>query len=393
MIPNFYPSYAYGGTVRVCYELSRELTNKGHEVIVFTSDSLDESHRITQKVLEIDKILVYYFRNISNWLAWHRISTNFGVFLKARKEIKNVDVVHMHGFRSIDYISAYYYAQKYGIPYIIEPHGSAPRFSGKKKMKLLFDLIIGNMIIKGAYKLIAGTQMEFEEFKDIGAKEDKIVVIEPGIDVAFSFNLPQPGGFRSKYGINQKYIILFLGRINKIKGIGFLIKSFYELTKIRNDVLLVIIGPEDGYGNELKESIEKLNISNSVLITGPLYRNDKLASYADATLFIQPSKYEVFCGSPFEALLCNIPIIVTKQTGCGDFVEKMAIGYAVEQDNIIELRDTIDRILNDPSEAYERTEFGKQYILNNLAWKQRIKDYEQLYQESERIKDKCIYSP
>ena len=45
MIPAFYPAVAYGGTVAVSYQISKELVRRGHEVTVYTSDSLDKYHR------------------------------------------------------------------------------------------------------------------------------------------------------------------------------------------------------------------------------------------------------------------------------------------------------------------------------------------------------------
>ena len=45
VIPAFYPAHAYGGTVEVAYHISKELVRRGHEVTVYTSDSLDKYHR------------------------------------------------------------------------------------------------------------------------------------------------------------------------------------------------------------------------------------------------------------------------------------------------------------------------------------------------------------
>lgn len=65
----FYPAWAYGGHVPVVYHLSRELVERGHEVVVYTTDTIDASTRQKARYIEIEGIKVFYFRNISNSLA------------------------------------------------------------------------------------------------------------------------------------------------------------------------------------------------------------------------------------------------------------------------------------------------------------------------------------
>ena len=380
----FYPAWAYGGIARVAYELCKKLIDRGHDVTVFTTDAYDKSSRIkrgSNKPVIIAGIKVYRFRNISNWLAWKRYHTPISLIPFAKREVKEFDVIHIHGFRSTMHIPLCYYAKKYGIPYIIDPEGSiAATF--QNHIRKVHSKFFGHRILRDAHKVIAGTEMEIDEEKSMGVDNDKIALILPGYNTKSFSNLPDSGQFRNKFGIKEKNIILFLARIHEIKGIDFLVESFHELTRSRNDVVLVITGPDDGYKSTVKKLIDKLDLSNKALFTGYLGEDEKLSAYVDATMLVQPSKYERFCGSPFEAILCDTPIIVTKDTGCGNFVDKMDMGYAVEYGDITALRDMMDRVLNDPSEAQLKTQKCKQYIINNLTLEKQVEKYEKLYQDA-----------
>lgn len=369
---------------RVAYEISKRLVERGHDVTVYTTNrSLYKTNLETNKALYLEGMKVYYFENLRKYFP-RKIPPPVPYYLPfiARKEIRDFDIIHIHGHRTLLATIVHHYAKKYNIPYIIDPQGSIMRIINKQKLKRIFDIFFGYRLMRDAYKVIAGTEMEKDEEKSMGVNEEKIVLILPGYDVNSFSNLPDPGQFRNNFGIKEKNIILFLGRIHEIKGVDFLVKSFSELTHSKKDIILVITGPDDGYKSTVEKLIDELNISSKILFTGFLEGDEKLSAYVDATIFVQPSKYERFCGSPFEAILCNTPIIVTKNTGCGNFVNKMGLGYTVEYGDITALRATMDRVLNDPSEAKLKTQKCKEYIVSNLTWEKQIEKYEKLYQSA-----------
>ena len=69
LIPSFYPAFGYGGTVRVAYELSKRLVQRGHDVTVFTTDVYEKNKRLKYNNPSIvDGIVMYRFRNINKWV-------------------------------------------------------------------------------------------------------------------------------------------------------------------------------------------------------------------------------------------------------------------------------------------------------------------------------------
>ena len=94
------------------------------------------------------------------------------------------------------------------------------------------------------------------------------MLFSPPFSVEEFAQLPPHGQFRHKYKIENKHIITFLGRIHPIKGLDFLVESFYELTRSRDDVILAIVGSDDGYRSNLKKQVSKLALVDKVLFTG-----------------------------------------------------------------------------------------------------------------------------
>jgi glycosyltransferase involved in cell wall biosynthesis len=71
---------------------------------------------------------------------------------------------------------------------------------------------------------------------------------------------------------------------------------------------------------------------------------------------------------------------VTRATGCGQFVQKMDLGYTINYGNETELKYIMNFILDNPKEAQIKAEKGKQYLVNNLSWESVVEEYEKLYQ-------------
>lgn len=386
IVGGFVPA-RFGGTQSFCYSLSRELVKKGHEVTVYTTDA-NIGSRLTDVhgVKNIDGIEVRYFRNLSNLMAHkYKIVLPLGMSLTVRREISNNDVIHLHNFRNFQNIVMHHYARKYGVPYVLDAHGSTPRIHGGRGVKWLFrwlfDVAFGYRILRDASKVVAETKVGVNEYKEFGINQDKIVLITPPFPLEEFSQLPPPGRFRSKYDIKDKQILLFLGRIHWIKGLDFLVESFYELTKSRSGAILVIVGPDDGYKPTLDKLINNLDLSDKVLYTGFLGGEEKLSALVDADVVLQTSIYEQGAWAPFEAVLCKTPIIVSSNSGAGEDVKRIDAGYLVEYGNKNELRDMMQYVLDNPAEAQIKTKKAKNYIEANLSMAKGIEKYEKLYKK------------
>jgi glycosyltransferase involved in cell wall biosynthesis len=360
-----------GGTVDFVYKISRTLRQRGHEVTIYTSDfELDQNY--------IDSLQGIEVIPFCGFLDLPGLHITPGLISEAARNLKNFDVIHLHSHRSFQNIILHHFANKFGIPYVIDAHGSTP-LEHKKTFKRFFDILYGNKICKDCSMFVAETQMGINEYKEIGIPDGKIALIPPPFPIEDFVNLPQAGQFRKEYNIKEKHIIMFFGRLNRIKGIDFLVESFYELTQQRDDVILAIVGSDDGFKSELENLVNKLKLSKKVLFTGFLGGEQKLAALVGADVVVQTSRYEQGAGVPFEAVLCGTPIIVSSHTGAGEDVRRLDAGYLVEIDNKTALAETINKILEDPTEARQKAQNAAKYIKENLSMNKKIEDYEKVY--------------
>ena len=367
-----------GGTVDILYHLSKGLSSRGHNVVLYTGDyKLDRDY-----IKSLEGVKVYPFHSRLDLAGLHVMP---GIISESRKSIREFDVIHMHCFRSFQNLVLHHYATKSGIPYIVDAHGSAPRMTAGRKgpmviFKWLYDGLVGYRILRDAGKLVAETQVGADEYIKLGATRDKITLIHPPIDADEFSELPSPGVFRQKHKIGEKKVVMSLGRINWIKGIDFLVESIALLAKQRQDVVLVIVGPDDGYQPTLERDISDLGISDRVLFPGFLTGTDKLSALVDADILVHPSIYEQGARTPLEALMCGTPVIVSQNTGAGEIIRNINAGYLVEHGDVHSLRDIIQYILDNPDEARTRTQKAKEYIKANLSLNAQTGEYEKLYE-------------
>ena len=386
VVPTFYPCLAAGGVVNAVYELSKKQAQHGHNVVVFTTDSCDKRIRLKKRYdVDIDGVKTYYFRNLSNSLkSSFLIDTPYSFPFKLRKEIKKYDIIHIHEHRHSLAIATSYYAHKFNIPYVLQAHGSVLPFFQKEKLKEIFDKLWGFKILHNAKKVLALTEVEKQQYLKMRVKEENIEIVPLGINLEEydKNNLPKKGIFRKKYNIkDDEKLLLFLGRLNKIKGLGLLIKSFSILNddfktsenikdseniKASKNIKLAIVGPDNGFLKELKTLIEKYDLKKNVIITGPLYENNKKEALLDCDIFIMPSKYESFTTSGLEAMACGKPLVLTENNHISDWVDSVT-GFTSEYDEI-KLATSIKSLITDEKLMNEFGKNGKNLIKERYNW-------------------------
>jgi len=381
IVPRFHP--VIGGTETIVKLISEELARRGHKVIVYTSDILDDCHRQKEKSLELNSVKVYYLKNLSNKLAWYKFFFTPSIFHQFRKELKKFDIIHLHNFRTFQNIIAYHYSRKYKVPYILQAHGNLPRIMPQKSLKWLYDFFFGYRLLRDAKKVIALNQKEVEQYKSMGVPEENIEIIPNGINLSEYNDLPLKGSFRKKFKIGDNdRIILFLGRINRIKGVDILIMAFTQIIEKLDDVKLTIVGPDDGNLSELQNLVKDLGVEKKVTFTGPLYGVKKLEAYVDADVFVLPSRYDTFPMSVLEAYSCGKPIIASNVGGMKDLVIDGVTGLLFATENTRQLTGALFSMLEDNTRAEKMGLKGKQFIKENFTIENILDRLELIYKEN-----------
>jgi len=346
--------YIHTGSYQIDSSLIKSVENEGVKVIVSKS--------------YLNKIYIHFMPSL--------IYSSF-------KIVKNSDLIHFHVLRSFQNICLWIAAIIYQKPYIIDAHGSLPRHHGRKKFKkILFDLFLGNVIIKKASFFVAENEMSYDECVNFGVKKSKIQIIRPPFPIDDFKNIQNLSILKNDYGINDNFkIILFFGRLHEIKGIDLIIEGFNEICKIRNDLKLVIMGPDEGEFSSLNKQVNELNLHDKVIFTGFISGIKKLSIIKESHICIQSSRYEQGAGAPFEAVLCGTPILVSDNSGAGQDVKRINAGFLFNYGNKVSLADNINYILNNYENAIEKTLVAANTIKNELSFDKCIVNYYDLYRK------------
>ena len=159
----------------------------------------------------------------------------------------------------------------------------------------------------------------------------------------FKFNQTARNLYRKKIGLgDREKVVIFLGRLNKDKGILDLVGAFNKVTSKINDLHLVLVGPDE-------ESIEKILSDNNCLhknihFTGATLEPEKWLSIAD--VFCLPSYREGFGSSVIEAAAVGLPTIASRIYGLTDAVVEGETGLMHQVGNIDELSEAIHELIS-----------------------------------------------
>ena len=145
---------------------------------------------------------------------------------KIIQTVKNMDIIHLMAHWSPLNTLVYYAIRRANKPYVVCPVGTLPKFGRSKTLKRIYDIIIGKKIVKNANAHIAVTSDEISQFKPYGVNLEKIRIIPNGI-VNNDSESKDDTIFRKKYGLSRGPFILFVGRLNPIKGPDLLLKAFF----------------------------------------------------------------------------------------------------------------------------------------------------------------------
>jgi len=384
VVPYFPPAYAFGGPVKVVYEISRELVKMGNQVAVYTSDAKDLWTRINESSFaELDGIQVYYMKNLSMFsVKKSKLFITPEIVPRIEKEGRTFDIIHLHEYRTFQNVIVARYAKNHNIPYVLQAHGSLPRIASKQGLKWIYDVFFGFTLIKNASKIIALTTSEAQQYREMGVPKAKIEIIPNGIDLSKYAELPAKGTFRRKFNLNDtEKLVLYIGRINEIKGIDVLVRAFANLVKKLDRVKLVVVGADDGYLRELKALIKALKVEDKVIITGPLYNEDKLAAYLDSDLLVLPSRYETFPNVVLEAFACSKPVVASNVESIPDIVLDGQTGLIFQTCNPEELAEKILYVFAHPKEAKEMGYRARKLVEENFSSVKVVCSMEKLYRQ------------
>jgi glycosyltransferase involved in cell wall biosynthesis len=382
VIPYFYPAMGYGGAPRLAYDMARALTKGGHQVTVLSTDTGGEKRLPDKTVQEIqnnglDGMRVHFYKNLSNSLAYRqRLFFPMGFFREARAVLQKNEIVHIHDLRSLLAVASHGATRALGIPYVLSPHGGLLRL-GKESAKRIFDALWGKAILRDTAALCAISPLEEHDAKTLGIESGRIHPFPPAINADDYRSLPPRGTFASRLGLQDRKIILFLGRLHWIKGADILIEAMTLVPELA-DLHLVIAGPDDGAENQLRSFVKAKGLERKVTFTGFLDATDKLSALVDSDVVVIPSRREGFPLTVLEALAAQTPVILTSACELGDWIQQQPGLISFRSEDSRDLAQKIKANLCYPPSREVMAE-GRKFVINRFSLDAMAERAERLY--------------
>ncbi|RJR46763.1 MAG: glycosyltransferase [Desulfobacteraceae bacterium] len=183
-----------------------------------------------------------------------------------------------------------------------------------------------------------------EELEERGVKRDKIRFYPRGIDIDRFHPAKRNGFFRRRLSLGEGVKLLYVGRVSKEKNLGVLVESFKDLTRVRPEVSLIVVGD----GPFLKEMQESLR-GFPAYFTGYLSGEDLAEAYASSDIFLFPSATDTFGNVVLEAQASGLPVVVTDEGGPRENLIQGETGYVVPTNEKVPFEAAILRLVDDPS--------------------------------------------
>lgn len=264
------------------------------------------------------------------------------------------------------------YCKKNKYP-LIARHGGGSAKCLIKGHPLFYRQWIKKLTLDMADKIIVPSQREFSVLRDdLKIKEDKLVFLKDPVDFTIFYEMPKEVAASNLNKDPTKKYIIFVGRLNKGKGLHHIINILPKLIKNHPDIVFLIVG----YGpfeNELRRLVTDKNLQDYISFEGLVFHDSMKFYYNIADVFVLPSHSEGTPNVIQEAVVCNTPCVGTNVGGIPDILAD-GIGIIVPTKDDTKLFGGIKKILdgNFDINQEKRKRLMSQWSMENVG--QRLKE-------------------
>jgi glycosyltransferase involved in cell wall biosynthesis len=307
------------------------------------------------------------------------------------RAIPSFDVIHVHGLYRFPPTIAASISRWFGVPFVIQPHGSLDPYLydkstlNKPRLKRVYERCfdLPNLNAAAAIHYTAEEERDRASFLQLRSPS---FVIPNGVEWGRFRELPTRGELRGRWGVGDAPIILFLGRLHRKKGLDLLIPAFAAIRQLEPNVQLVIAGPEnDDYGRTVREWVTERGLNSSVHFVGPLYGIDVVRAFVDADVFVLPSYTENFGVAVVEAMACALPVVISDQVNIHAEISSAGAGLVTRCD-AEDVAAALLALLGDADRRHIMGTSGRKLAQERYAWPSIVdaltKEYAKLLEPS-----------
>lgn len=366
--------------------IATRLADRGHESVVYTTDTAGPGGRIKTDSIPVtrDGVTVHYFWNLSNQLA-HNIPLPIplGFRKQINRHVADFDAIHIHGYPHLLAAFTSRAARSQSVPYVLSPHGSVNLPDGISEgwLRKFFEQSVGQSILANADTLIALTDDEKKRLYEAVSKINTVRTIPNGIDPdSVVVSQQEVAQFREKNGFSDdERLATFVGRLTYKKGIDLIWKVANRLNGETFDgrtVRFVFVGINDGMRSKLEEYVSSHSLDN-ISILGYLPEREKNAALCAGDVFILPSYSEGQPISVLEACAAKTPVIISRQCSV-PAVDQYDAGRIINPTSA-ELAEALEDLMSDPEKRNRCARNARRMVQEQFKWEYVVDELVKLY--------------
>jgi len=200
-----------------------------------------------------------------------------------------------------------------------------------------------------------------------------VKVIPNGVDpLAFA-----PDGGVERAAENE-FRILFVGRLHSQKNVGALLESAAALAALPGPPVVVEIVGDGPERTALAKLAERTGAARVLRWHGWLDKQQVLACYQRAHVFVNPSRYEGMPNTVLEAMACAVPVVASRIGGNEDLVVEGETGFLFDLAAPRQLTEALQRMRLDPSLGPRLGACGRQRVIDGFSWSRVAEHYARL---------------
>jgi D-inositol-3-phosphate glycosyltransferase len=297
------------------------------------------------------------------------------------------DLVHSHYWQSG--LAGKELARAWSVPLVHSNHTL-----GKVKNRMLapgdvpepLTRLKGEMeVIAASDVLIASTDEELEQLASMyAAPRDRLKVLHPGVD----HRLFLPGdkaAARRELGLGDQAVLLYVGRIQPLKGIDLAIEAVEQLVPaLDRPLVFLVVGGASGRSGDaeverLRSMASTLGIAENVRFVGAQQHPKLPKFYRAADAVVVSSHSETFGFAALEAHACGTPVIGTAVGGLSHVVADGESGFLIDSRDASVLAARAKTLLSDP-DLCARFSRAALRSAERFSWERATAEFLELYE-------------
>jgi D-inositol-3-phosphate glycosyltransferase len=359
-------------------ETARELGKQGHLVDVYTRVHDPQDRRIYE--LGQNARLIHLRAGVDEEIHKLALYAHLPAFVNNLESFRGrnnlqYDLIFSHYWLSA--LAGRHLQKRWRAPHVVMFHtlGAVKNsireanhaVPGEKEPRLRIET--ERNLVRDCSHIIAATGREKRALvRYYGARLQKISVVPCGVDLQ-RFRVMGKAQARRRLGLNSDKIILFVGRIDPLKGVEDLIKALPHLSRIPKLRLMIIGGGEHSQREieQLRKLAHNLDVRSSVDFLGLIKHEELPYFYSAADACVVPSYYESFGLVALESLACGTPVVATDVGGHRSLIRQGDTGYVIRDNNPRRLADKVALLLSRSESSPEPAQAIRGSV-NRLSW-------------------------